>query len=97
MRRTMKDAVTMLIIACVFTGMLGVCSYVETHYTRRECVVTYVDGDYVEVEDQSGYVWSYEAEDDAPSVGTLVDVHMHTNNTDNNIYDDMVLDVTLHE
>lgn len=96
MRRMMKDVVTMLLVAGVFTGMLGVCGYVETHYTREECVVTYIDGDYVEVEDRSGYVWSYEVEDNAPSIGTLVDVHMHTNWTDSNIYDDMVLDVTLH-
>lgn len=96
MTRRMKDLVTMLMLVAVFTGMLGACGYIETHYTREDCVVTSVDDNVVEVEDQCGYVWCYEVEDEAPSVGTHVDLKMHTNNTDNNIYDDMILDVTLH-
>ena len=48
------------------------------------------------VEDKQGHVWCYEVEGDAPSVGSAVDLHMYTSNTDSYIYDDEVVKVVVH-
>jgi hypothetical protein len=69
------------------------CCYVECHYTRKDCTVVHTEGQLVEVEDKQGHVWCYEAEDDVPAVGTVVDVHMYTAHTDSYIYDDEIVDV----
>lgn len=86
---TMRGVAIALLILC----MLCACSYVETHYTRKDCVVVETQGQLVYVVDTIGYEWCYEAEDDVPAVGTVVDVHMYTAHTDSYIYDDEIVDV----
>ncbi len=81
-----KRLITMM---CV----LLMCWYLETHYTKNNCMVVEVNGPCVTVEDSQGYLWCYEVEGDAPACGTVVDVHMYNNNTRNNIYDDEVVAV----
>ena len=86
---TVKGVVVVVLLLCMWVA----CCYVECHYTRKGCVVVHTEGQLVEVEDKQGHVWCYEAEDTAPSVGTVVDVHMYTAHTDGYIYDDEVVDV----
>ena len=88
---TMKGVVVAILLLCMWVA----CCYVECHYTRKGCVVVHTEGQLVEVEDKQGHVWCYEVEDTAPSVGTVVDVHMYTAHTDGYIYDDEVVDVTV--
>lgn len=96
MSKRVTEIMAMLLVVVVFMSMLGVCSYVETHYTRKDCVVVHTEGQLVEVEDRQGHVWCYEAEGNAPSVGTVVDVHMYTAHTDSYIYDDEIVGVSTH-
>lgn len=82
----------MLIIlsAVIAFGMLTAANWVEVHYTRHDCtVVSYVE-DVVVVEDKTGNEWEIIAE--GLEIGDKVDLKMHTNFTDNCIYDDIVED-----
>ena len=87
------DTVKVVVAVVVFMAMLCACSYAERHYTRKDCVVVETKGQLVTVEDTVGHVWCYEVEGDAPSVGTVVDLHLYTAHTDNYIYDDEIVDV----
>lgn len=80
------------LIALVLVVLFAMCCYMEHHYTRNNCEVVEIEGTVVTVEDECGYLWSYEveAEDDVPRVGEYVDLVMYTNLTDNNIYDDVI-------
>ena len=97
MNKRMWDNVKCICAIIIFIAMLGVCGYVESHYTRKDCVVVEVEQRLVTVEDRQGRLWCYymDSEDytDAPSVGTVVDVHMYTNHTDSYIYDDEIVGV----
>ena len=90
------DTVKVVVAVVVFMAMLCACSYAEHHYTRKDCVVVQTEGQLVHVEDGQGYVWCYEVEGDAPCVGSTVDLHMYTNNTDSYIYDDEIVNVVVH-
>ena len=86
---TVKSVVVVIVVLC----MLCACSYVETHYTRKDCVVVETQGQLVYVVDTVGYEWCYEVEGNVPTVGTVVDVYMYTAHTDSYIYDDEIVDV----
>lgn len=90
-RDTVKSVVAVVLLLCMWVA----CCYVECHYTRKDCVVIETEGQLVCVEDKQGHVWCYEVEDTAPSVGTVVDVHMYTAHTDGYIYDDEVVGVSV--
>lgn len=96
MSKRVTEILSMMMVVVLFVGMLCACSYVEAHYTRKDCVVVQTEGQLVHAEDSVGYVWCYEVEGDVPSVGTVVDLHMYTNNTDSYIYDDEVVNVVVH-
>lgn len=96
MKRFLNNALVTMIIVGALVGAMSVCSYIETHYTREDCVIVGVDGKSVDVEDRTGNVWSYEAEDEVPSVGETVLLKMFTNYTDSNIYDDEIIEVVMH-
>ena len=93
MGKTVKSVAAALLVLC----MLCACSYVETHYTRKDCVVVEVEQRLVTVVDKTGNEWCYymDSEDytDVPCVGTVVDLLMHTAHTDSYIYDDEILEV----
>ena len=89
MGKIIKTIAAILIMVSIFCA----CSYAETHYTRKDCVVVETQGQLVCVVDTVGYEWCYEAEGDVPTVGTVVDVRMHTAHTDNYIYDDEIVNV----
>lgn len=93
MTKRVRETVKVVVTVVVLMAMLCMCSYVEHHYTRTDCVVVETEGQLVTVEDKVGYTWCYEVEGEAPSVGTVVDVHMFTNLTDNTIYDDEIVGV----
>lgn len=96
MKKRLAELMMQLVVLVVFMGIICGCAYVESHYTRKDCTVVETQGYVVTVEDRCGYTWDYEVEGEAPSVGTVVDIHMFTNNTDSYIYDDVVVDVTVH-
>lgn len=100
MSKRVTDVVVGMLIVVVMIGMMCACSYVESHYTRKDCVVVEVEQRLVTVEDQAGHQWCYymDSEDyvDVPCVGTVVDLHMFTNLTDGYIYDDEIVRVSTH-
>ena len=95
MSKKIVDTMVGLLIVVMMVAMMCACSYVESHYTRKDCTVVHTEGQLVHAEDRQGHVWCYEVEGDAPSVGTVVDLHMYTNNTDSTIYDDEVVGVVV--
>ena len=96
MSNRVTDTVMGILVVVIMVSMMCACSYVESHYTRKDCVVVQTGGQLVHVEDRQGHVWCYEVEGDAPCVGSTVDLHMYTNNTDGYIYDDEVVRVSTH-
>ena len=89
---TVKGVVVIMLLLCMWVA----CCYVECYYTRKDCVVVEVEQRLVTVVDKTGNEWRYEVEDTAPSVGTVVDVHMYTAHTDGYIYDDEIVGVSTH-
>lgn len=87
------DTVKTVVVVMVMVAMLAACSYVEHHYTRKDCEIVRVEGTVVTVEDKAGYLWDYEVEGTAPVVGERVDLVMYTNLTDSYIYDDEIVGV----
>ena len=84
----MKKTMLIILSAVIAFGMLTVANWVEVHYTRHDCtVVSYVE-DVVVVEDKTGNEWEFIAE--GLEIGDKVDLKMHTNFTDDYIYDDIV-------
>jgi hypothetical protein len=96
MSRKMIDTVKIIAGVVIFIILFSSCSYIEHHYTRKDCVVVETEGQLVTVEDVVGHAWCYEVEGDVPSVGTVVDLHMFTNLTDSYIYDDEIVRVSTH-
>lgn len=96
MSKRVVDTIVGMLIIFGLICMMCACSYVESHYTRKDCVVVQAEGQLVHAEDRQGHVWCYEVEGDTPSVGDTVDLHMYTNNTDSYIYDDEVVRVSTH-
>lgn len=100
MSKRVTDAIVGMLIVVVMIGMMCACSYVESHYTRKDCVVVEVEQRLVTVEDKAGHQWCYymdsEGYADVPCVGTVVDLHMFTNLTDGYIYDDEIVRVSTH-
>lgn len=94
-RKTM-DTIKIIIALVIMVLLFCACSYVEHHYTRKGCTVVETEGQLVTVEDTTGYTWCYEVEGEAPSVGTVVDVHMFTSLTDSYIFDDEIVGVSTH-
>lgn len=81
------------LLALVVIALVVLAGWIEPRYERADCKVVAVEGCVVEVEDSCGYLWSYYVEDEAPSVGDVVTLKMHTNNTTDYIGDDVVLNV----
>ena len=96
MSKRTKDTMKGVVVAVLLLCMWVACCYVECHYTRKDCTVVHTEAQAVYVVDRQGHEWCYEVEGDAPSVGSTVDLHMYTNNTDSYIYDDEVVRVSTH-
>ena len=80
-----------LIVAATLFALMIAVGYVDSHYTRKDCIVTEVNGSVVCVVDVMGREWEFFVDGDAPTVGSWVDLKMYNNNTDANIYDDEVV------
>ncbi len=96
MNRKTVENVKIAIALIALLAMLVAVGYIECHYTRKDCVVIDTQGYVVVVEDKSGHVWKYVAEDEVPRVGDVVDLRMHTEYTDTDISDDTIVGVREH-
>lgn len=86
----MKKTMLIILSAMIAFGMLMAANWVEVHYTRHDCTVVSCVEDVVVVEDKTGNEWEIVAKE--LEIGDKVDLKMHTNFTDNYIYDDIVKD-----
>ena len=71
-------------------GLTGLIGGLVSHY-NREAIVTNINDDEITVVDYSDNVWCFYGE--GYTVGDSVTMKMFTNNTDGNIYDDVIVKV----
>lgn len=86
----MKKTMLIILSAVMAFGMLTVANWAEVYYTRHDCTVVSCVEDVVVVEDKTGNEWEIIAE--GLEIDDKVDLKMHTNFTDDYIYDDIVED-----
>lgn len=87
--------VAIFLIMIVGPAIVG---HIETHYTRKDCVVVNIVDDEVIVKDKGDRLWSfYITEDSELEVNDIIDVKMFTNYTDSIIDDDEIVDIKIHK
>ena len=83
-----------VVICIIFVGGMFLLSYEQTHYTRvgvaKQVAQHGVVYEY-EFSDATGNSWNFFATD-IINTDDVVKIKMYNNNTDSNIYDDMVVD-----
>ena len=79
-----------LVIGIVIIGVLMICGFVESHYTRT-VVVQKVEGTEVVDEDYYGHQWAFKGEEFTEK--QEIKVLMNNNNTDRNVLDDEIVRV----
>lgn len=87
----MKKCILGILAGLLCFGAVCFIGYQETHYTRKNCVVVETEGNSVTIQDEQGLKWEYEENDEIPTLGTILDVHMCTNGTDGTFNDDTVV------
>lgn len=94
-KETLVRRIGLLVIIIV----ISLAGYLETHYTRKDCVVVEVERGLVSVVDATGNKWCYymDSEDYAnvPSTGTKVSLKMFTAYTDDTIEDDEIVKIVV--
>ena len=81
-----------LMLIAVVVGMFCMASYYETHYTREECEVVRVENGVATFEDQCGYRWNWEIEENEYfEVGDKVDLKMYGGCSSSYIKDDVII------
>lgn len=71
----------------------GIAGNIETHYTRKDCIVTEITEDYVVAADAFGYEWSWYIDGTDLKIGDTVDLKIFNGCTDNRFDDDEVVEV----
>ena len=84
-----KNILETILIIFLFIGMLCICSFIETNYSRKGIVID-ITNNLVSVKDEAGNIWNFKSADMDLEINDEVKLMMNTNNTDNNIYDDIV-------
>ena len=87
--RKIRQMMMMVMTIVIIISTLLLCSYIEQRYTRE--AVACVEEDGITFVDNMGHEWSADAENVVD--GQMVKLKMHTNNTDGNVYDDIVVRV----
>jgi hypothetical protein len=99
MTKRTKETLMGIIVLLIITTVIGLAGHIETHYTRKDCVVVEVEQGLVTVLDTTGNEWCYymDSEDytEVPPTGTKVDLKMFTAYTDNTIEDDEIVKVVV--
>jgi hypothetical protein len=79
-----------IVVGIVIIGVLMICGFVESHYTRT-VIVQKVEGAEVVVEDCYGHQWVFEGEGFTEK--QEIKVLMNSNDTDRNVLDDKIVRV----
>lgn len=86
-----KSIICTILFIVVLFGGAGIAGSIEHNYVREDCVVIWEGNGIVRVKDKCGYIWEFEGE--GYTVGTHLDVKMHTNFTHDTIFDDRITGV----
>ena len=96
MNKTMKEIINVCFVLMIVTVCFVIVSFVQTHY-KREGFISYIDkcNDNVLITDRTGNLWEFGCDTEKFNVGDNVILSMHTNYTDVEIQDDIILKITL--
>ena len=83
---TLKKVIICIMVAFGFIA----CSWVESHYTRKDCIIIKTYDNYAIAKDGNGYNWTFVITDNDVQVGNTVNLRMFNSFTDYNIHDDIV-------
>ena len=86
-----KSIICTILFMVILFGGAGIAGSIEHNYMREDCVVIWKGNGIVRIEDKCGYIWEFEGE--GYTVGTHLDVKMHTNFTHDTIFDDRITGV----
>ena len=90
----MKSLMWIAIAVSVFCST----AYLENHYTREECKVVRVESGVATFEDECGYRWNWEIEENEYfEVGDKVDLKMYNNGSSNYIEDDEIIRIVFQD
>lgn len=93
MKNFLTTVTSIILGIFLFIVMPGVGGYIETHYTKEDCTVVEVAGNYVIVVDAYGDEWSWWTDETDLEVGDTVDLKMYNGHTDYDWTDDEVVGV----
>ena len=71
----------------------GIADHIETHYTKKDCVIIEVTEEYVVAKDTYEDKWSWYIDGTDLVVGDVVDLKMYNGHTDIDWTDDQVVKV----
>ena len=81
-----------IVLMVLFIWLVGLACKFERTYLKEDCEVIAVEDNVVTVEDTTGNLWSFE--DSNFTLQDVVTLTMDTNQTDNDITDDIIINVT---
>lgn len=92
LRKNIITTISGILVVCGLITLLGIENHIKTHYKREAVVIGYQGYD-TEVEDKQGNIWVFEGSN--YELGDEVILSMYTNHTDENIYDDEIINVKI--
>lgn len=81
------------IVGILLGLMVFAVDYIDTHYTREECEIVNIKDNTIWAVDKTDNLWMFDVEKNIFKVGDIIDLQMHTNHTDSNIFDDVILKI----
>ena len=82
-----------LVTVFLFIIAPGIADHIETHYTKKDCVIVEVTKEYVVAKDTHGDEWSWYIDGTDLTVGDVVDLKIYNGHTDRDWTDDEVIKV----
>lgn len=92
LRKNIITTINGILVVCGLITLLGIENHIKTHYKREAVVIGYHGYD-TKVEDKQGNIWVFEGSN--YELGDEVVLSMYTNHTDENIYDDEIINVKI--
>ena len=88
-----KNILGFIIIVLLLIVAPSVAGNIETHYTKEAVVINIKNNDEVVVMDEQNEIWSFYGK--SYLIGEKVKLVMFNNYTENNIYDDEIVNVKI--
>ena len=92
LRKNIITTISGILVVCGLITLLGIENNVKTHY-EKEAIVIGCQGYDTRVEDKQGNIWVFEGSD--YELGDELILTMYTNHTDENIYDDEIINAKI--